>query len=96
MSLIEKIDKDKLPEHIAIIMDGNGRWAKQHGQHRVFGHRSGVTSVREAAEACAELGIPFLTLYAFSTENWSRPRIEVKALMKLLLQTIKYRNYNAQ
>ncbi len=88
MSLIEKIDKDKLPEHIAIIMDGNGRWAKQHGQHRVFGHRSGVTSVREAAEACAELGIPFLTLYAFSTENWSRPRIEVKALMKLLLQTI--------
>lgn len=88
MSLIEKIDKDRLPEHIAIIMDGNGRWAKQHGQHRVFGHRSGVTSVREAAEACAELGIPFLTLYAFSTENWSRPRIEVNALMKLLLQTI--------
>ncbi len=88
MSLKDQIDTTKLPQHIAIIMDGNGRWAKQHGQHRVFGHRNGVTAVREAAEASAELGIPYLTLYAFSTENWSRPKMEVNALMKLLLQTI--------
>jgi undecaprenyl diphosphate synthase len=88
MSLKEKIDLDRLPSHIAIIMDGNGRWAKQHGQLRVFGHRNGITAVREAAEAAAELGIKYLTLYAFSTENWNRPRVEVNALMQLLLQTI--------
>lgn len=88
-SLKDKIDLSRLPVHIAIIMDGNGRWAKKHGKHRVFGHRNGVTAVREAAEAAAELGVPHLTLYAFSTENWNRPRTEVNALMRLLLQTIK-------
>jgi undecaprenyl diphosphate synthase len=88
-SLKEKINPERLPRHIAIIMDGNGRWAKQQGKHRVFGHKSGVTSVREAAEAAAELGVEYLTLYAFSTENWSRPKNEVNALMGLLLQTIK-------
>ncbi|HMM12524.1 MAG TPA: isoprenyl transferase [Bacteroidales bacterium] len=88
-TLKDKIDPDRLPEHIAIIMDGNGRWAKKHGKHRVFGHRNGVTAVREAAEAAAELGVPYLTLYAFSTENWNRPRTEVNALMRLLLQTLK-------
>lgn len=69
MSLKEQINTEQLPKHIAIIMDGNGRWAKQHGQLRVFGHRNGITSVRETAEAAAELGISYLTLYAFSTEN---------------------------
>lgn len=88
MSLKEKINPERLPRHIAIIMDGNGRWAKNHGQHRVFGHRNGVTAVREASEAAAELGVEYLTLYAFSTENWNRPLIEVNALMQLLLQTI--------
>ncbi len=88
MSLKDKIDTDRLPEHIAIIMDGNGRWARQRGKPRVFGHRHGVTSVRETAEAAAELGVKYLTLYAFSTENWKRPRAEVTALMKLLVQTI--------
>lgn len=88
MSLKEKIDIERLPSHIAIIMDGNGRWAKKHGQHRVFGHRNGITAVRESAEAAAELGVKYLTLYAFSTENWGRPKMEVNALMQLLLQTI--------
>lgn len=88
-SFKDRIDPELLPQHVAIIMDGNGRWAKQHGKHRVFGHKNGVVSVREAAEAAAELGIPYLTLYAFSTENWSRPKTEVNALMRLLLQTIK-------
>jgi len=88
ISLKEKIDLERLPKHVAIIMDGNGRWAKSKGKPRVFGHQSGVTSVREAAESAAELGIPYLTLYAFSTENWNRPRFEVTALMRLLLQTI--------
>ncbi|MCF8369081.1 MAG: isoprenyl transferase [Bacteroidales bacterium] len=88
MSLKDKIDKDKLPQHIAIIMDGNGRWAKQKGKLRIYGHKHGVISVRETAETAAELGIKYLTLYAFSTENWSRPRAEVNALMKLLVQTI--------
>lgn len=88
MSFKDKIDTDRLPQHIAIIMDGNGRWAKQKGQLRIFGHKHGVTSVREAAEAAAELGIKYLTLYAFSTENWKRPRAEINALMKLLVQTI--------
>lgn len=89
ISLKEKIDLERLPQHIAIIMDGNGRWAKSKGKPRVFGHQSGITSVREAAESAAELGVPYLTLYAFSTENWNRPRFEVNALMRLLLQTIK-------
>jgi len=88
MSLKEKIDPNKLPNHIAIIMDGNGRWAKLRGKHRVFGHQQGVVSVRETAEAAAEVGIKYLTLYAFSTENWKRPATEVEALMELLVETI--------
>ncbi|HZH67788.1 MAG TPA: polyprenyl diphosphate synthase, partial [Chitinophagales bacterium] len=82
------IDLNRLPEHVAIIMDGNGRWAKKHGKPRVFGHRNGVKAVKAATEACAELGIKYLTLYAFSTENWNRPKFEVSALMELLVQTI--------
>jgi undecaprenyl diphosphate synthase len=88
MSLKEKIDKAKLPRHVAVIMDGNGRWAKKRGRLRTFGHENGVVSVRETAEAAAELGIECLTLYAFSTENWKRPRREIEALMGLLLRTI--------
>jgi undecaprenyl diphosphate synthase len=88
MSNKELIIKERLPQHIAIIMDGNGRWAKQRGNQRIFGHKNGVKAVRETVEACAELGVKYLTLYAFSTENWSRPKIEVDALMKLLVQTI--------
>ncbi len=88
MSLKEKINPEKLPVHIAVIMDGNGRWAQQQGKERVFGHQHGVTSVRETAEAAAELGIKYLTLYAFSTENWNRPDEEVNALMSLLVTTI--------
>lgn len=86
--LKEQIDVTKLPQHIAIIMDGNGRWAKSQGKHRVFGHKNGVQAVREASEACAEIGVPYLTLYAFSTENWNRPKTEVSALMELLILTI--------
>jgi undecaprenyl diphosphate synthase len=90
MSLLrESIIPEKLPSHIAVIMDGNGRWAKLHGKPRVFGHKNGVVSVREITEAAAELGISYLTLYAFSTENWSRPQLEVNALMALLVETIK-------
>jgi undecaprenyl diphosphate synthase len=85
----DKIDLSKLPKHIAIIMDGNGRWAKTHGKPRVFGHKNGVVSVREVTEAAAELGIEYLTLYAFSTENWARPQFEVNALMTLLVETVK-------
>lgn len=85
----EQIDKQRLPQHIAIIMDGNGRWAKKMGNQRIFGHQNGVTSVREVTEAAAELGISFLTLYAFSTENWNRPQAEVSALMDLLVKTIE-------
>ena len=88
MSFKDNIDLSNLPDHVAIIMDGNGRWAKQKGKSRIFGHYNGVTAVRETTEAAAELGIKYLTLYAFSTENWNRPRIEVNALMKLLVQTI--------
>lgn len=84
----KRIDLAKLPKHVAIIMDGNGRWAKNKGEHRIFGHQNGVKSVRDCTEAAAELGIKFLTLYAFSTENWSRPKEEVDALMELLVQTI--------
>lgn len=83
-----QLDLSRLPRHIAIIMDGNGRWAKQRGKPRVFGHHHGVTSVREVTEAAAEIGVKYLTLYAFSTENWNRPSTEVTALMTLLVQTI--------
>jgi undecaprenyl diphosphate synthase len=89
MALKNQIDTNRLPRHIAVIMDGNGRWAKQQGKPRVFGHRNGVKSVREITEAAAELGIEYLTLYAFSTENWGRPQFEVNALMTLLVNTIR-------
>lgn len=88
MSLKNSIILDKIPQHIAIIMDGNGRWAKQKGKLRVFGHKSGVKSVQKITQSCAELGVKYLTLYAFSTENWNRPKQEVKALMELLSGTI--------
>ena len=84
----EKIEQDRLPKHIAVIMDGNGRWAKKLGKLRTFGHNHGVKAVREVTEAAAELGIQYLTLYAFSTENWKRPRFEIDALMQLLVSTI--------
>ncbi|MBI1341898.1 MAG: isoprenyl transferase [Terrimonas sp.] len=87
--LIEKIDKSRLPNHIAIIMDGNGRWAREKGEDRLFGHFHGVESVRNIVEGCAELGIGYLTLYAFSTENWDRPEYEVVGLMELLVNTIR-------
>lgn len=86
--LLSKIDKQKVPGHVAIIMDGNGRWARQKGQERVFGHENGVEAVRDTVEGAVELGIKYLTLYAFSTENWNRPRNEVDALMELLVSTI--------
>src|SRR6186713_1845799 len=89
MSLKSQISTEKLPNHIAIIMDGNGRWAKGKGKFRIFGHQNGIKAVRESAEACAEIGIKYITLYAFSTENWSRPQIEVNALMELLVSTIR-------
>jgi undecaprenyl diphosphate synthase len=89
MDLKEQIDKDRIPSHVAIIMDGNGRWAKLKGRNRVFGHRKGVKSVKEVTEAAAELGVKHLTLYAFSKENWQRPKNEVKELMQLLISTIK-------
>ncbi|ETN95057.1 isoprenyl transferase [Zhouia amylolytica] len=90
----EQINKDTIPKHIAIIMDGNGRWAKQRGKLRVFGHERGTKSVREVVEGCAELGVDCLTLYAFSTENWNRPKVEVRTLMKLLVSALKkeYKN----
>jgi len=87
--LLQKINKDRLPVHIAIIMDGNGRWATEQGQDRLFGHYQGVESVRNIVEGCAELGIEYLTLYAFSTENWDRPEYEVVGLMELLVKTIR-------
>ena len=86
--LHDKIDKEKLPRHIAIIMDGNGRWAREKGEDRLFGHFHGVESVRNIVEGCAELGVEYLTLYAFSTENWDRPEYEVVGLMELLVSTI--------
>ena len=89
MELREHIDIHKLPNHIAIIMDGNGRWAKTHGKPRIFGHRNGVKAVRDTVEGAAELGIQFLTLFAFSTENWNRPKMEVNALMELLVTSLK-------
>jgi len=88
MRLKEQIDLKKLPKHIAIIMDGNGRWAKKKGALRIFGHKSAVKSVKDVTEGCAELGIQYLTLYAFSTENWNRPIEEVNALMELLVSTL--------
>ncbi len=89
MSALDQIDDSKLPKHIAIIMDGNGRWAKTQGKIRIFGHRNGVKAVREVTEACAEMGVSYLTLYAFSTENWARPQLEVNSLMNLLVDTIQ-------
>ena len=85
----DQILKDKLPKHVAIIMDGNGRWAKQKGMLRVIGHENGTKSVRDVVEASAEIGIKHLTLYAFSTENWKRPKLEVQTLMKLLVKSLK-------
>jgi undecaprenyl diphosphate synthase len=87
--LLEQVDKTSLPKHIAIIMDGNGRWAEEQGQERLYGHFHGVESVRNIVEGCAELGVEYLTLYAFSTENWDRPKIEVDGLMSLLVETIR-------
>ena len=89
VSVRNLIDESRIPTHVAIIMDGNGRWAKQQGKARVFGHKSGVNSVRQVTEAAAEINIQYLTLYAFSTENWNRPKIEVEALMFLLVDTIR-------
>jgi undecaprenyl diphosphate synthase len=84
----EKIDTNNIPHHIAVIMDGNGRWAQKKGAMRVFGHKNAITAVREAIEGCAELGVGYISLYAFSTENWSRPQDEVDALMEILVQAI--------
>jgi undecaprenyl diphosphate synthase len=88
MSHKNNIDLQKVPQHIAIIMDGNGRWAKQQGENRIYGHYEGVNSVREVVEAAGEVGVKYITLYAFSTENWNRPKEEVDALMELLVSTI--------
>jgi undecaprenyl diphosphate synthase len=88
MAAKEEINSSKLPSHIAVIMDGNGRWAKAQGKLRTFGHENGVKAVRDTVEACAELGVSYLTLYAFSTENWNRPKFEINALMTLLVSTI--------
>jgi len=87
-SIKERIITDKIPQHVAVIMDGNGRWAQRKGNERIFGHQNAVKAVRNTAEAAAELGIKFLTLYAFSTENWNRPRTEIDALMTLFVSTI--------
>jgi len=84
----DKIEKTRIPNHIAIIMDGNGRWAKKHGLIRAFGHKSGVKAVQQVVEAAVELGVSYLTLYAFSTENWSRPKMEVNALMELMIDAL--------
>ncbi|MFZ9262594.1 MAG: isoprenyl transferase [Chitinophagaceae bacterium] len=89
MSLKQNIDLERVPQHIAIIMDGNGRWAQEQGQDRLFGHFRGVESVREIVEGCAEIGVKYLTLYAFSTENWDRPTKEVTGLMELLVETLR-------
>lgn len=89
MSLFDQIDLKKLPDHLAVIMDGNGRWAKKQGLFRTKGHESGTKAVKEVVEGVAKIGIPFLTLYAFSTENWNRPKLEVQTLMKLLVSSLK-------
>jgi undecaprenyl diphosphate synthase len=88
MTIKDQINSEKVPQHIAIIMDGNGRWAKQQGENRIYGHYEGVNSVRSVVEAAGEIGVKFITLYAFSTENWNRPKEEVDALMELLVSTI--------
>ncbi|MFH0892888.1 MAG: isoprenyl transferase [Bacteroidota bacterium] len=88
MARIEDVDRKRLPKHVAIIMDGNGRWAQKQGQARIYGHNNGVESVRQVTEAATELGVEYITLYAFSTENWNRPKEEVDALMNLLVKTI--------
>lgn len=88
MDLKQQIDIERLPKHIAVIMDGNGRWAKERGKQRIFGHQSAIVSVRETTEACAELGVKYLTLYAFSTENWNRPAMEVAGLMSLFSKAV--------
>lgn len=85
----EKFNLSRIPSHIAVIMDGNGRWAKKRGALRIFGHQNAIKAVREVTEGCAELGVKYLTLYAFSTENWNRPKLEVEGLMALLISTIK-------
>lgn len=87
--MINELDKNNLPKHIAVIMDGNGRWAKKQGAKRIFGHQNAIKAVRDATEGCAELGVEYLTLYAFSTENWYRPKAEIKGLMELLVHTIQ-------
>ena len=89
MSVKDEIIKEKLPRHVAIIMDGNGRWAKSKGSERLFGHKRGAQVVREITEAAAELGIEYLTLYAFSTENWNRPKLEIEGLMTLLMSQLE-------
>lgn len=88
MNYNDLINKDTVPEHVAIIMDGNGRWAKEHHKPRIYGHKNGVSSVRSVVEGAGEIGIKYLTLYAFSTENWNRPKLEITALMQLLVSTI--------
>ena len=88
-SFKEKLNKEKIPRHVAIIMDGNGRWAAKHGSERIFGHEHGVEAVRSTVEGASEIGIEILTLYAFSTENWNRPKNEVDGLMRLLIQAIE-------
>lgn len=88
MEYKSQINISNLPNHIAIIMDGNGRWAKEHGKARIFGHKHGVKSVRSVVEGAGEIGLKYITLYAFSTENWNRPKVEVAALMQLLVSTI--------
>lgn len=92
MAFKDKINIDKLPVHVAVIMDGNGRWARRRGQERIFGHHQGVKAVRKVIEAAAELGIQYLTLYAFSTENWNRPDDEVSALMDIMVEITEQRD----
>ena len=96
MNTIEEINDQRLPKHIAIIMDGNGRWAKQKGKLRVFGHENGVRTVRSTVESCVKIGLEYLTLYTFSTENWNRPKFEVDTLMRLLVSSLKkeLKNFN--
>jgi undecaprenyl diphosphate synthase len=96
MSKIEDIEVRSLPGHLAIIMDGNGRWAKEQGKHRVFGHENGVKTVKATVENCAKVGIKYLTLYTFSTENWNRPKLEIETLMRLLVSSLRkeLKNFN--
>lgn len=89
MNKIEALEGNNLPKHLAIIMDGNGRWAKEKGKHRVFGHENGVKTVKSTVEHCAKIGIDYLTLYTFSTENWNRPKLEVETLMRLLVSSLR-------